>query len=131
MKEGHVCNCNEKIIYKNYLLGLRKVRKTIKTTNVDALVSILNFTNAFVANTTWVMNSTEINNDEYVAKKIIMSNIHIDVSNVKYIQISTKNDTIIVELDKKNKINNIMNDISNVDALINTISLLLRIVNVN
>ena len=123
-----VCNnCNEKVIYRNYLLGLRKVRKTIKTTNVDSLISILNFTNAFVANTTFAVNQTEINNDELGAKKLIMANIHIDVSHVKYIQISTKNDTIIIELDKKKKLDTIMNDIGNVDALINTLSLIMKV----
>jgi len=64
--------------------------------------------------------------------KIIISNIHIDVSNVKYVHISTKNDTLIVELDKKNKLNdNILSDISNIDTLINILSMLVKVVNIN
>ena len=144
-KQGHICknlnhnnvichNCNERAIYKNYLLSLRKIRKTVKTStsNADGLVALLNFTNNLISNNTIVLNNTqiELNNEDIGVKKIVMANMHIDVSNVKYIQISTKKDTIIVELDKKNKLNNILNDISNIDALINTLSLLLKFMNV-
>jgi hypothetical protein len=96
------------------------------------LVALLNFTNNLISNNTIVLNNTqiELNNEDIGVKKIVMANMHIDVSNVKYIQISTKKDTIIVELDKKNKLNNILNDISNIDALINTLSLLLKFMNV-
>jgi hypothetical protein len=120
--DNTICpSCSERVIYKNYLLSLRKIRRTVKTS------TILNFTN-----NTLMLNNTqpiEINTEEIGLKKIMMANMHIDVSNVKYVQISTKKDTIIVELDKKNKLNNILNDISNIDALINTLSLLLKILN--
>jgi hypothetical protein len=120
--DNTICqSCSERVIYKNYLLSLRKIRRTVKTS------TILNFTN-----NTFMLNNTqpiEINTEEIGLKKITMANMHIDVSNVKYIQISTKKDTIIVELDKKNKLNNILNDISNIDALINTLSLLLKFLN--
>jgi hypothetical protein len=126
-------NCNERAIYKNYLLSLRKIRRTVKTSNADGLLFLLNFTNNILANDIVLLNNTQtidINNEEVGLKKIVMANMQIDVSNVKYIQISTKKDTIIVELDKKNKLNNILNDINNIDALINTLSLLLKFVNV-
>jgi hypothetical protein len=143
-KSLHVCkninhdniicqNCNERAIYKNYLLSLRKIRRTVKTSNVDGLLFILNFTNNLLANNSILLNNTQtidINNEEVGLKKIVMANMHLDVSNVKYIQISTKKDTIIVELDKKNKLNNILNDINHIDALINTLSLLLKFGNV-
>ena len=122
-------SCSERVIYKNYLLSLRKIRRTVKTSNVEGLVSMLNFTNNTIMLNTTIL-PVEINNDEVGVKKIIMTNMHIDVSNVKHIQISTKKDTIIVELDKKNKLNNILNDISNIDALINTLSLLLKFMNI-
>ena len=131
-EENITPNCNEKTIYRNYLIGLRKIRKTLKTTNIGNMVSIVNFTNTFVSNITWVANNTEINNEIVRAKQITISNINIDVSNVKYIQISTKNDTLVVELDKKNKLSeNILSDISNIDALINILSILTKVVNIN
>lgn len=124
-------NCNDKILYTNYRIGLRKLRKTVKNTNIDTLISIINFTNTFASNITWTVNNTEFNNEDIGVQKLIMSNIHIDVSNVKYIHISTKNDTIIVELDKKNKMNSIINEINNLDAIINTLNFLMKIININ
>jgi hypothetical protein len=124
-------NCNDKVLYTNYRIGLRKLRKTVKNTNIDTLISIINFTNTFASNITWTVNNTEFNNEDIGVQKLIMSNIHIDVSNVKYIHISTKNDTIIVELDKKNKMNSIINEINNLDAIINTLNFLMKIININ
>jgi hypothetical protein len=68
------------------------------------------------------------------AKNLILSNIYIDVSTIKYIQISTKNDTLIVELDKNNvnmNTQNMMYDISKIDNLLSSISLLMKLVNIN
>jgi len=127
-------NYNEKLIYINYLIGLRKIRKTFKTTNIGDLVTVVNLTNSLMSNMTLNVNNSDINidNEEINANKIIISNIHIDVSNVKYVHISTKNDTLIVELDKKNKLNdNILSDISNIDTLINILSMLVKVVNIN
>lgn len=128
----NICNgCNERMIYSRYLLGLRKTRKLLNnTTNVNALLSILNFTNAFVSNYSLsALNNTAFNNTETGAKNIIMGNIVLDVSNVEYIHIITKKDKIIIELDKKNK--DIFSVMNNLDTYINTISLLGKILNIN
>lgn len=72
-----------------------------------------------------------------IVKNLILSNIYIDVSNVKYIQISTRNDTLLVELDKNNvetsakTSNNIMYDITKIEALISSVSLIMKVLNIN
>jgi hypothetical protein len=125
--------CNERVLYRNYLLGLRQLRRTTKSiTNVEALMSFVNFTNNYISNTSLaVANNTQINNEESHVKTLIMANMQIDVSNIKTIYIHSKNDILIVELDKKNKLTNILNDINNVDTLINTLSMLVKVVNIN
>lgn len=120
--------CNERIIYKNYLIGLRTLRKKFKTANTESLISFINFTNNYISNTPIISNNTIINNEILCAKTITMSNIQLDVSNIKYIKISTKKDILIVELDKKNTFANIVTEINNIDSLINAISLLLHII---
>lgn len=128
------CNCNERTIYKNYLIGLRKTRRYIhNTTNIDSLVSILNFTNDFVDNYSIINNSTLINNTNIGIKTITAGNMVLDVSNVKTIYISTKNDKIIIELDKQNDNNiiNVLERINNIDALINTLSLFSKLLNIS
>jgi len=72
------------------------------------------------------VNPMYINNTDKIAKTLILSNIYIDVSAVKYIQISTKNDTLIVELDKNN-----MYDIGKIDNFLSSISLLMKLININ
>ena len=150
--------CNEKFIYMKYLIGIRnfkKVSRIIKdNSNIDIqnIINIINYINttqmtnitdnnifvnsSLTLNNSLFINNTSVNNDnDNIAKNLILSNVYIDVSNVKYIQISTKNDTLIVELDKNNadKVtpNNIMYDISNIETLISTISLLLKVLNIN
>ena len=150
--------CNEKFIYMKYLIGIRnfkKVSRIIKdNSNIDIqnIINIINYINttqmtnitdnnifvnsSLTLNNSLFINNTSVNNDnDKIAKNLILSNVYIDVSNVKYIQISTKNDTLIVELDKNNadKVtpNNIMYDISNIETLISTISLLLKVLNIN
>jgi hypothetical protein len=86
-------------------------------------------------------NSIFINNDNNkIVKNIVVSNIYIDVSNVKYIQISTRNDTLLVELDKNNveasaatsnNMNNIMYDITKIETLVSSISLIMKVLNIN
>lgn len=129
----NICSgCNERMIYSRYLLGLRKTRRLLNNaTKVNALVSILNFTNEFVANYSNVIpaNSTSFNNTEIGVKNIIMGNIVLDISNVEYVHISTKNDKIIIELDKKNK--DIMKLFNNLDTYLNTLALLGKILNIN
>ena len=81
-----------------------------------------------------IKNNTFINNDQYIAKNIILANIKIDVSTVKYIQIYTKNDTITIELDKNNKIidSGFVNyDLGKIDSLISAISILMNLLNIH
>ena len=143
----------------NYLIGIRNFKKVYRiikdTSNIDIqnIINILNIINntqnvnitdnnsllinsSLFTNNSLIINNT--NNDK-IAKNLILSNIYIDVSNVKYIQISTKNDTLIVELDKNNvdtviasnNIYNIMYDIGKIEALVSSISLLMKVLNIN
>ena len=124
--------CNERVIYKNYLLGLRQLRKTTKNIpNIEAMISFIDFTNNYITNTPLNVSNTEINNREVGVKKLILANMQVDVSNIKYIHIHTKKDVLIVELDKKNKLINILKDINNVDTFINTMSMILKIANIS
>lgn len=153
--------CNEKFIYMKYLIGIRNFRKVYRiikdNSNIDIqnIINIINIINntqnvnitdnnsilidtSLFNNNSFVINNTNINNDK-VAKNLILSNIYIDVSNVKYIQISTKNDTLIVELDKNNldtviasnNIYNIMYDIGKIETLVSSVSLLMKVLNIN
>jgi hypothetical protein len=153
--------CNEKFIYMKYLIGIRNFRKVSRiikdNSNIDLqnIINIINIINntqnvnitdnnsilidtSLFNNNSFVINNTNINNDK-VAKNLILSNIYIDVSNVKYIQISTKNDTLIVELDKNNldtviasnNIYNIMYDIGKIETLVSSVSLLMKVLNIN
>jgi len=134
----YICNCNERVIYSRYLIGLRKTRRFLNNaTNVNALGSIVNFTQEFVSNyssvTTIPMNATNniaiFNNTESGVKNIIMGNMVLDVSNVQQIHISTKKDKIIIELDKKQT--DVFAVINNLDTYINTLSLLGKIINIS
>jgi len=156
--------CNEKYIYMKYLIGIRNIKKiyrivkdnsNIDIQNIINVLNILNYinntnianitennpifiNNDILNNTSLIINNTNYNNDK-IAKHLILSNIYIDVSKIKYIQISTRNDTLIVELDKNNadlahepnNINNILLDIGKIDTLISSISLLMKFLNIN
>ncbi len=129
--------CSERVIYKNYLLTLRKTKRYIhNTTNINRLVSVINYTNNLIQSPLNSLNSTHINNTEIGLKTITAGNMILDVSNVQYIHISTKKDTIIIELDK-NKNNDVinlvdvLNKINNLDALINTLTLLTKMLNIS
>jgi hypothetical protein len=156
--------CNEKFIYMKYLIGIRNFKKFyrvikdnsyIDIQNIINILNILNYinntnianitdnnpiliNNELLNNSSLIINNTNYNNDN-IAKNLILSNIYIDVSKVKYIQISTRNDTLIVELDKNNadltqgtnNINNYIYDIGKIDALISSISLLMKFLNIN
>lgn len=148
-------NCNKKYLYINYLLTLRSVKKTIKnSSNNDILynincmienimnISTINSQNLSESNESMLLTgnarsdgvASVLINDELIAKKLLLANIEIDVSNIKYIQISTKNDTLIVELDKKKNLNNdkfVQYDLKNMDAMISAISILMNLLNVH
>jgi len=97
--------CNEKYIYMKYLIGIRNFRKVYRiikdSSNIDIqnIINIINNTqnvniidnnqllinsSLFNNNNSLLINNTNINNDK-IAKNLILSNIHIDVSNIKYI----------------------------------------------
>jgi hypothetical protein len=147
--------CNEKFIYMKYLIGIRNFKRIYRimkdNSNIDIqnMINILNYINnsqitnnntSIFINNSMFNNNTDVNiNNEKIAKNLILSNIYIDVSNIKYIQISTKNDTLIVELDKNNaetiassnNIHNIMFDITKIETLISSISLIMKVLNIN
>ena len=72
-----------------------------------------------------------IDNEEFIAKKLILSNIHIDVSNIKQIHISTNNETLIVNLDKNDIQTSDMSkyELGKIDALLNVASIITSIMN--
>ncbi len=134
-------NENEKYLYANYLVSLRKIKKAQRAFNNLVIESNRsndsnesNESNELVLN---IENKTILDNNQKIAKNLILANIRIDVSNVKYIQISTKNDTIVVELDKKNEYgknneNNFINyDLGKLDSLISAISILMNLLNIH
>lgn len=150
-------NCNKKYLYINYLLTLRNVKKTIKnsagTGGGDVFYNINNMIESII-NITETVNPPNpsdtkesmlfvgkksrtdgiIINDDLTAKKLLLANIQIDVSNIKYIQISTKNDTLVVELDKNNVGNDknfVKYDLKQMDALISAVSILMNLLNVH
>lgn len=121
--------CGERLIYKNYLIGLRKTKRYLNASaTADTIVSIFNITNNFMPNN----NVVNINNTDMVVKNIIVGNIILNVSNVKYIHISTSKEKIILELDKvKQTDTNILEQINNIDSILSTISILGKIMNIN
>lgn len=141
LSKKKIMDNNQKFIYKKYLLSVRKVKKSIQRSNsvvdINGIIdSILNnITNNSTTNNEAVIylkkNETLIDNSELVAKNLILSNIHIDVSNIKQIHISTKNDTIIVNLDKNNAQNNYMvrYELGKIDALLNIASIITSLLN--
>jgi len=148
-------NENEKYIYTNYLVSLRKIKRAQKSINYNNIFNINkanNVNNDTINNKIYNLNNTKyndlflninntiINNNNNIAKNLILANIKIDVSNVKYIQISTNNDTILIELDKNENIDIIDNidnkgfinyDVGKIDALISAISILMNVLNIN
>jgi hypothetical protein len=148
--------CNEKFIYMKYLVGIRNFKKLyriikdnsnidiqniiniINNINITQLANIAdnNYNNSLFINNSMFINNTYCNNNNKTVKNLVLSNIYIDVSNIKYIQISTRNDTLIVELDKNNAnidapTNNIMYDITKIETLVSSISLIMKVLNIN
>ena len=152
-------NENEKYLYGNYLVALRKCKRTINYSKLFNNISEITKDARYAKDTRDTKDTTEtrdikgiaddiylniknntiINNDQYIAKSISLANIKIDVSSVKYIQISTKNDTITIELDKnndnhisKNTDNGFINyDLGKIDSLISAISILMNLLNIH
>jgi len=111
-------HCNERKLYGSYLLGLRKTRKLLKNNYTkNETDTIMKFTNNFISNHTF------INNTDVRAKNIIMSNIVLDVSNIDTIEIIAKDKTLIIELDKNNKVSSIINNVNSVENIVSMITL--------
>jgi hypothetical protein len=151
--------CNEKFIYMKYLVGIRNFKKLYRiikdnhnidiqniinifnNINITQLANIAdnNYNNSLFINNSMFINNTYCNNNNKTVKNLVLSNIYIDVSNIKYIQISTRNDTLIVELDKNNAnieaieapVNNLMYDITKIETLVSSISLIMKVLNIN
>jgi len=139
--KNNFMDCNKKFMYKNYLLSVRKVKRTMRSSSsvvdinniLDNIIGSINANNSndnkeaiiYLKN-----NNTLIDNEEFIAKKIILSNIHIDVSNIKQIHIST-NDTLIVNLDKNDIQTSDMSkyELGKIDALLNVASIITSIMN--
>jgi len=143
LKNKNNLDFSQKIIYKNYLLSVRQVKKTIRNNNaidiinlIDNFITSLNYTSTinntkkdaviYIKN-----NNTIIDNEELIAKNLFLSNIQIDVSNIRQIQISTKNDTLIVNLDKNDNENKdmIRYELGKIDSLLNVVSILTSLLN--
>ena len=125
---------NERKLYGSYLIGLRKTRRLLtNTSNSQTLINIVNFTNNFVINNT-NMQDVYINHTEVSSKNIIMGNVVLDVSNIKHIHIKTEKDILILELDKTEKqstVSSLLGKMNSIDALINTLSLFGKFMNIN
>jgi len=141
LSKKKIMDNNQKFIYKNYLLSVRKVKKSMQHSNsvvdinsiIDGILGSIN-TNTTTQKEAIIYiknNETLIDNNELVAKNLVLSNIHIDVSNIKQIHISTKNDTLIVNLDKNNVQNNDIAryELGKIDALLNVASILTTLMN--
>jgi hypothetical protein len=120
----------------NYINNTQITNATASDDNNSIYINNSHFqNNSLVINNTGSSDS----NNEKIAKHLILSNIYIDVSTVKYIQISTRNDTLLVELDKNNadmtaspnNILNLMYDIGKIESLVSSISLLLKVMNIH
>ena len=123
-------NDNEKYLYANYLVSLRKFRNAQKSLNYNIFTNIASNN---ISGSYNVDNKTVLNNEK-IAKTLVLANIKIDVSNVKYIQISTKNDTILIELDKNNQEPDksfVNYDLGKIDVLISAISILMNVLNIH
>ena len=122
-------NFNERTIYFNYLIGLRKTRNYIRrSSSIDCLKNNLNNNNT-------IGDTSELqiyNNSEVGVKQILMGNVVLDVSRVKYIHIYTNSENITLELDKnvqKQDSSSLFDKMKNLEAIINTISILNQILN--
>lgn len=140
--KNNFMDCNKKFMYKNYLLSVRKVKKTMRYSSsvvdinniLDNIIGSMNSNNSIHNKEAIIYlknNNTLIDNEEFIAKKLILSNIHIDVSNIKQIHISTNNETLIVNLDKNDIQASDMSkyELGKIDALLNVASIITSIMN--
>ena len=142
-KDNHYADIQNIINILNVLNYLNNTKLSTMTsvdmTDNNYFNNSIYINNYLFQNNSLVVNNTGVNNEK-IAKNIILSNIYIDVSTVKYIQISTRNDTLVVELDKNNadisstssnNIHNLIYDIGKIDTLVSSLSLLMKVMNIN
>lgn len=123
----------ERDVYSSYLIGLRRQQRKIfpRNVNIDTAAYFMNLTKQFSSN------YTTINNTDMCAESIIMGNIILDVSDIKYIHISTEKDNIKIKLDNNTKnsttppTNLIFNGLQNMDIIFTTVGLVGKIININ
>ena len=112
-------------LYAKYLKDIRKTQK--------ALIYLSQASNFL--NKTQINNYQEINNYHQInntnnikLKQIIIDNkIYIDIENIKTINIIAENGNLNIELDKKNKIENVSNNIKDFDLILNLVNIILAI----
>ena len=146
LQKNNGCNIisNERLLYAKYLIALRKTKKLLNyNKNIEKNAYIASYNEVTYNNTDMKVKNIEknayvasykevtYNNTDMKVKNILMENIVLDVSNIKYIHIVTKNDKIIVELDKKTEYTDMFTIINNLDTYINIISLFGKIANIN
>lgn len=125
-------NRNEKALYRNYLVGLRKTRRYVNHTSIETIRQVLEYTNDFTRNNSLSF-GTYVNNTDIHIKSIAIGSVVLDVSNIKHIYISTKNESITIELDKKpddikKGLSTIFGRLYNIDTMISTISFISKII---
>jgi len=148
-KKNNYIICNEKYIYKSYLVSLRKVKKTIKNTSNNDIIKLFNIImdninksnnikqeNVMIPEQIFITgNNSCIDNNELIAKTLLLANIKVDISNVKYIKISTQNNTLVIELDKNKDICHgsdvVKYDIKKLDSFITALSILMNVFNIH
>jgi len=139
-KKNNYIICNEKYIYKSYLVSLRKVKKTIKNGSNTDIIKLFNIImdninnvkkeDVMIPEQVFITgNNSCIDNNELIAKTLLLANIKVDISNVRYIKISTQNDTLVVELDKNKDVAKY--DIKKLEAFIAALSILMNVFNIH
>lgn len=120
----------ERVIYASYLIGYRK-QKNIISNITKATSSFIQFNKN--KNDTYIIDNT---NKE--ASQITMGNIILDITDIKYIYITTEKDEIKIKLDKKERPSNtllepgsILGGIHNIDAIYSTINLLEKFIHLS
>ena len=139
-KDTHEADIQNVINILNVLNYINNTQITNASASDSSDSKSIYINNSHFQNNSLIINNTGTGDNDKIAKHLILSNIYIDVSTVKYIQISTRNDTLVVELDKNNadmssaspnNILNLMYDIGKIETLVSSISLLLKVMNIN
>lgn len=127
----------ERNVYSRHLIGLRKQQRKIFPKNININIDTIEFFMNLTKQSSENYNYTTINNTNMCAEKIIMGNIILDVSEVKYIHISTEKEHIKIKLDNNSKnssissTNLIYNGLQNIDIIFTTVQLVGKFININ